>query len=77
MSNLINVRTMLERAYIGLAEDALKKGVRKSDGVLRCCECGRTDVTLRKLHKDIYACTDCINKRGIEEAKKEAKKRGA
>lgn len=77
MSNLINVRTMLERAYIGMVEDALKKGGKRTDNVLRCCKCGRCDVTLKKLHKDVYACTDCINKRAINEAQKEMEKQGA
>lgn len=75
MSNIIDTRKMLERAYIGLAEEALKKGDKRTDGIVRCCKCGECNVTLRKIHKNIYACADCINKRGIEEAQKEAKNR--
>jgi hypothetical protein len=75
MSNIIDARKMLERAYIGLAEEALKKGDKRTDGDVICCKCGESNVTLIKIHKDgIYACVDCINKRGIEEAQKELKK---
>lgn len=73
MKNFIDAKLMLERAYIGMVEDALKKGGKRTDGVVRCCKCGRYDVTLKKMHKDVYACTDCINKRAIDEAQKEMK----
>lgn len=74
MSNLIDPEKILARAYVGIVTDALKKGDKRTDNIIRCCKCGRCDVTLRKLHDQVYACTDCINKRAAEEVLAERKK---
>lgn len=73
MRNYVDAEEMMARAYLGLAEDALKKNEKRKDNVLRCCKCGRCNVTLKKLHKEkgLYACTKCINDRAAQETTKE------
>lgn len=71
MKTLNNTQELLERAYIGLVEDALNSKEKRTDNVIRCCKCKRCDVTLRKLHKGVYACTDCIKERSAWEVTKE------
>lgn len=73
MRNFVDPKGMMARAYLGLVEDALKKGEKRVGNVLRCCKCGRSNVTLKKLHKEkgIYACTKCINDRAALETTKE------
>ena len=90
MNNYIDARVMMNRAYIGLASEAMKNSKKKNlnkDNAIRCCNCGRSDVTLKKIydrryaraerpfgHEDIYACEACLNERALQEAAKEQKK---
>jgi hypothetical protein len=58
---------ILQDVYLEMVNEALKKGKDKlPENIIRCCECGRSDKTLRKLHSKVYACTDCINKRAVK-----------
>lgn len=62
---------ILANAYLSLVEDALKNPNKFAGKTVRCCRCGRSDVTLRKLHKDVYACPGCIFTQSKVEADKE------
>lgn len=74
MKDHIDAKKMLERAYVGLVEDTLKKGDKRKDSYVRCCKCQECNTTLKKLYNGIYACVKCINQRAVEEALREAKK---
>ena len=67
MRNYIDEKEMMARAYLGLVEDALKKSGKRKDNVLRCCKCGRCDVTLKKLHlKSLQLNEPLLTKLGPE-----------
>ena len=70
----MDAERILANAYLSLVEDALKNPNKNklSGSAVKCCKCGRSDVTLRKLHKDVYACPGCI----FEKSKVEAIKKG-
>lgn len=75
MRYLNEAHEILANAYIDLVNDALKKSKNKPRGsIIKCCECGRCDVTLKKIHSKFYACTDCINKKTVEKAIEKRKK---
>ena len=73
MSKLSYAERIIAAAYMGLVEDALKskKDNKVKSTSLVCCKCGRSNVTLHKLHKDVYACPDCIRDRAVEEMRKD------
>lgn len=75
MSCLTEAREILENVYLELATEALKKKDKPSGTTIRCCECGRCDVTLRKIHSKVYACVDCVNKKtAVEVVKRHGRK---
>ena len=67
MRNYIDEKEIMARAYLGLAEEALKKGEKRKDNVMRCCKCGRCDVTLKKLSiKPLQLSEPQLMKMGLE-----------
>lgn len=73
--NLTYAEKIIADAYLELAEEALRNPKRIPEKIVRCCKCGRCNVTLRKIHTDVYACSDCIEKGVARELEKDFKKR--
>lgn len=65
---------IIANAYLELVEEALKNKKKIPEKRIKCCKCGRCAVTLRKIHKDVYACTDCLDKAVAWEITKEFEK---
>lgn len=62
MRYLINeADEILKSVYLDLVNNAQKHQI--IGNIIRCCDCGRCDKTLKKIDKGVYACTDCITKR--------------
>lgn len=70
---LTYAENIIANAYLELAEEALKNKKYIAEKIVRCCKCGRCNVTLRKIHTDVYACPECISKSVAKELAKEGK----
>ena len=54
----------LKNLYLDVVNDILKNNKKSAikSTTVRCRECGRSGVTLRKCPDGFYICEDCLNK---------------